>query len=142
VYDSNNCKPFGAYYHEKDDCCEKSSAIFSDKPTPRQVHPGQRWKIISPSLLYICSKVMISGHSGAHALHHLYLVRWSGPGNVSPASVNHPEFTLRTNKNQYVLHHTVMLIDYKLFYIIILRYYITFYIPPIKYIFNEVLPNY
>ena len=23
VWGSNNCKKFGAYFHEKDDCCEK-----------------------------------------------------------------------------------------------------------------------
>merc|ERR1712025_1286587 len=27
VCGSNNCKRFGAYYHEKDDCCEKPSDI-------------------------------------------------------------------------------------------------------------------
>ena len=25
VCGSNNCKKFGAYFHEKDDCCEKPS---------------------------------------------------------------------------------------------------------------------
>merc|ERR1719412_2354703 len=31
---SNNCKKFGAYYHEKDDCCEKPAPV-STKPPKR-----------------------------------------------------------------------------------------------------------
>ena len=32
---SNNCKKFGAFYHDKDDCCEKSSSFTSTTtPTP------------------------------------------------------------------------------------------------------------
>ena len=26
VCGSNNCKKFGSYYHEKDDCCEKKTS--------------------------------------------------------------------------------------------------------------------
>merc|ERR1712061_782962 len=32
VCGSNNCLKFGAYYHEKDDCCEKSSAPIKKSP--------------------------------------------------------------------------------------------------------------
>merc|ERR1712106_449950 len=40
VCGSNNCKQFGAYYHQKDDCCEKPAAISSDKPVQRQQEQG------------------------------------------------------------------------------------------------------
>jgi len=46
---SNNCKQFGTFYHEKDDCCQKPSAILTEKPrpvifpgTPLEPPPGQR----------------------------------------------------------------------------------------------------
>ena len=29
VCGSNNCRKFGLYYHEKDDCCEKKENIVS-----------------------------------------------------------------------------------------------------------------
>ena len=32
VCGSNNCRKFGLYYHEKDDCCEKPSSTPSDPP--------------------------------------------------------------------------------------------------------------
>ena len=41
VCGSNNCKQFGAYYHEKDDCCERSATISVAKPIPRQQQQGQ-----------------------------------------------------------------------------------------------------
>jgi len=31
VCGSNNCKQFGAYYHEKDDCCEKPASIATEQ---------------------------------------------------------------------------------------------------------------
>merc|ERR1711892_954408 len=40
VCGSNNCKQFGAYYHEKDDCCEKPAATFQTRPTIRQQTQG------------------------------------------------------------------------------------------------------
>merc|ERR1712227_580470 len=33
VCGSNNCKQFGAYYHEKDDCCEKPKSKENQKTT-------------------------------------------------------------------------------------------------------------
>ena len=34
VCGNNNCKKFGTYYHEKDDCCEKpSSPLVSETPS-------------------------------------------------------------------------------------------------------------
>merc|ERR1711978_573790 len=32
VCGSNNCKKFGAYYHEKDDCCEKATSSLKKSP--------------------------------------------------------------------------------------------------------------
>merc|ERR1712213_232798 len=32
VCGSNNCKKFGAYYHEKDDCCEKATSSIKKSP--------------------------------------------------------------------------------------------------------------
>ena len=29
---SNNCKKFGAYYHEKDDCCERPEPVTTEPP--------------------------------------------------------------------------------------------------------------
>jgi len=43
VCGSNNCRKFGLYYHEKDDCCEKASDVGSrdkNNPSPGQVIPG------------------------------------------------------------------------------------------------------
>ena len=39
VCGSNNCRKFGSYYHEKDDCCEKPSKVGEEiiKPLPRGV---------------------------------------------------------------------------------------------------------
>merc|ERR1712179_148560 len=46
VCGSNNCKKFGAYYHEKDDCCERPSG----KSGPRQQEIGkiyrQVWSVV------------------------------------------------------------------------------------------------
>merc|ERR1711936_1289799 len=38
VCGSNNCKKFGAYYHEKDDCCERPNG-----PNPGQNGPTSDW---------------------------------------------------------------------------------------------------
>merc|ERR1712183_1233704 len=40
VCGSNNCKQFGAYYHEKDDCCMKPAATFQTRPIIRQQQQG------------------------------------------------------------------------------------------------------
>merc|ERR1712123_346242 len=40
VCGSNNCKKFGIYFHEKDDCCEKPAAISSAEPVQRQQEKG------------------------------------------------------------------------------------------------------
>ena len=32
VCGSNNCKKFGAYYHEKDDCCERATSPIKKSP--------------------------------------------------------------------------------------------------------------
>ena len=43
VCGSNNCKKFGHFYHEKDDCCEKPSDVKSDdrkNSSPTQIIPG------------------------------------------------------------------------------------------------------
>merc|ERR1711931_355682 len=49
VCGSNNCKKYGLYYHEKDDCCDHPSSISPDRPGPVLVPgvplsppPGQR----------------------------------------------------------------------------------------------------
>merc|ERR1711953_462286 len=34
VCGSNNCKKFGLYFHEKDDCCDQPSSISTDRPAP------------------------------------------------------------------------------------------------------------
>jgi len=49
VCGSNNCKQFGAYYHEKDDCCEKPAATFQTRPIIRQQEQGERHLKISTS---------------------------------------------------------------------------------------------
>jgi len=36
---SNNCKQFGSFYHEKDDCCQKPTNSSTDKPAPI-IFPG------------------------------------------------------------------------------------------------------
>ena len=37
----NNCRKFGLYYHEKDDCCEKpSNEIIDDKKPSTENFPG------------------------------------------------------------------------------------------------------
>merc|ERR1712203_1284574 len=44
VCGSNNCKKFGAYYHDKDDCCERA-----EKGGPRQQEIGWGpWSQFSP----------------------------------------------------------------------------------------------
>eukprot|EP00092_Neocalanus_flemingeri_P010637 GFUD01011459.1.p1 GENE.GFUD01011459.1~~GFUD01011459.1.p1 ORF type:complete len:259 (+),score=57.48 GFUD01011459.1:59-835(+) len=40
VCGSNNCAQFGAYYHEKDDCCEKPATVSAANPGPRQQTKG------------------------------------------------------------------------------------------------------
>jgi len=40
VCGSNNCKQFGNYYHEKDDCCERPATKLTDKAIPRQKEQG------------------------------------------------------------------------------------------------------
>ena len=45
---SNNCKKFGAYYHEKDDCCEKPAP-----PTKKPV------TFLIPLCKKICSFLLI-----------------------------------------------------------------------------------
>merc|ERR1711892_913764 len=49
VCGSNNCKQFGAYYHEKDDCCEKPAATFQTSPIIRQRQQGEKHLKISTS---------------------------------------------------------------------------------------------
>merc|ERR1711970_305811 len=34
VCGSNNCKKFGLYFHEKDDCCDLPSSLPTDRPAP------------------------------------------------------------------------------------------------------------
>ena len=38
VCGSNNCKQFGHYYHEKDDCCERPSSVQQDPYVAHQHH--------------------------------------------------------------------------------------------------------
>jgi len=49
VCGSNNCKKFGLYYHEKDDCCDVPSSLATERPSPVFISgvpleppPGQR----------------------------------------------------------------------------------------------------
>merc|ERR1712119_29634 len=50
VCGSNNCKKFGSYFHEKDDCCDDPSSITARLPprivpgAPREPPSGQRCK--------------------------------------------------------------------------------------------------
>ena len=39
VCGSNNCKKFGIFYHEKDDCCEKPQSSTEQRPPPK-IFPG------------------------------------------------------------------------------------------------------
>merc|ERR1711936_1248210 len=34
VCGSNNCRKFGAYYHEKDDCCERATSPLQSSKSP------------------------------------------------------------------------------------------------------------
>ena len=34
VCGSNNCKKFGLFFHEKDDCCDVASSIATERPPP------------------------------------------------------------------------------------------------------------
>merc|ERR1719336_393135 len=48
VCGSNNCLKFGAYYHEKDDCCEKSSSpVVSAPKSPGGREEQQGWGLWS-----------------------------------------------------------------------------------------------
>jgi len=50
VCGSNNCKKFGAYYHEKDDCCEKPSGPPPPRgPRPTGWGPWSEWGQCSSS---------------------------------------------------------------------------------------------
>ena len=39
VCGSNNCKKFGLYYHEKDDCCDLPETLLTTTPVPQPL-PG------------------------------------------------------------------------------------------------------
>merc|ERR1712110_1039391 len=52
VCGSNNCKKFGAYYHEKDDCCERPTT--GGYPTDQQSSdwgPWGPWICVAPGTL-------------------------------------------------------------------------------------------
>merc|ERR1712096_187305 len=65
---SNNCKKFGAYYHEKDDCCEKPS------PTTTTSTPSTGW----------------GGREGASALKAVEEEHGQGHGSVEELTVDTP----------------------------------------------------
>merc|ERR1712178_135791 len=49
VCGSNNCKQFGAYYHEKDDCCERPAGNPVGEAGPRQATQGWgQWSQFGP----------------------------------------------------------------------------------------------
>jgi len=52
VCGSNNCKRFGIFYHEKDDCCEKPSSNINETPTISLPSPGS---LLEPPLGQRCS---------------------------------------------------------------------------------------
>jgi len=52
VCGSNNCKKFGAYYHEKDDCCERPTGGSGGYPArSSDWAPWSGWKCIGPGTL-------------------------------------------------------------------------------------------
>ena len=55
VCGSNNCKKFGTFYHEKDDCCEKPSATPIDEPE-MILYPGALFEPPLGEILLIKSK--------------------------------------------------------------------------------------
>merc|ERR1712168_1149176 len=54
VCGSNNCKKFGAYYHEKDDCCERpnSGPIINNLGSgSSNWGPWSEWRCVAPGTL-------------------------------------------------------------------------------------------
>merc|ERR1711988_326912 len=52
VCGSNNCKKFGAYYHEKDDCCERpNNPGFSPVSDTSEWGPWSDWECVAPGTL-------------------------------------------------------------------------------------------
>jgi len=56
VCGTNNCKKFGAYYHEKDDCCERPTTGGSRYPLPgtgpsSDWGPWGPWRCVAPGTL-------------------------------------------------------------------------------------------
>ena len=61
VCGSNNCRKFGLYYHEKDDCCEKPSDVKTSEnidPSPVQIFPGKRKNNIKDKVLFSYKREM------------------------------------------------------------------------------------
>merc|ERR1712183_1074914 len=49
---SNNCKKFGAYYHEKDDCCERPTGGPGGRYPPKsEWGPWSEWRCVAPGTL-------------------------------------------------------------------------------------------
>merc|ERR1711988_1077156 len=55
VCGTNNCKKFGAYYHEKDDCCERPSRpqtpSLGGSPSSGDWGPWSDWRCVAPGTL-------------------------------------------------------------------------------------------
>merc|ERR1711988_221088 len=55
VCGTNNCKKFGAYYHEKDDCCERPSRpqtpSLGGSPSSGDWGPWSKWRCVAPGTL-------------------------------------------------------------------------------------------
>merc|ERR1711910_176420 len=53
VCGSNNCKQFGAYYHDKDDCCERprTGGVGGRYPTKSAWGPWSDWRCVAPGTL-------------------------------------------------------------------------------------------
>merc|ERR1712077_177688 len=53
VCGTNNCKQFGAYYHEKDDCCERprTGGPFGRYPPKSDWGPWSDWRCVAPGTL-------------------------------------------------------------------------------------------
>ena len=68
VCGSNNCKKFGAYYHEKDDCCERPTGGNDRYQQPSSDWgPWSAWRCVAPGTLQReqkCRKLQCSLSNG------------------------------------------------------------------------------
>ena len=101
VCGSNNCQKFGAYFHAKDDCCEKPGKAYS---CPAGNTPPLACYGVS-QCYYQCQVGGVSGRAGASVQ---LAVEWDSGAGLGTAQ-DHPADTSTSHSRDSVTHSPVVL---------------------------------